>query len=300
MIKCIECDSEFSSNRGLSNHLRGGCRNSRKYEKKCPDCEYIIIYASPSKLKISIDSNSKCQGCCNMGRSVSIETRNKISKKLKKLYDNGEIIANMSGAHSEESRKKMAETKSGGILTDSHKAKIKLGMINSEKHKVAVKNTTRNKNISDKAKGRRPSLETRKKMSKNHADISGDKNPSKRPDVKLKLRLKLIERLSENLNSDGKVIIPFFNKRACEYFDKIMIEKNCKIRHALNGGEFYIKELGYFLDGYDAENNIAYEWDESHHFICDEYTEKDIIRQNEIILLLGCKFIRIKQSDYIE
>ena len=39
-----------------------------------------------------------------------------------------------------------------------------------------------------------------------------------------------------------------------------------KLRHAMNGGEYYIKELGYWVDGYDKENNIIYEFDEHQHF----------------------------------
>ena len=79
-----------------------------------------------------------------------------------------------------------------------------------------------------------------------------------------------------------------------------MINNNIYIQHAMNGGEYYIKELGYWLDGYDKLNNIVYEYDEAFHF--DKYgklLEKDIIRQNEIIDFLKCKFIRIKYNDNI-
>jgi len=64
----------------------------------------------------------------------------------------------------------------------------------------------------------------------------------------------------------------------------------------MNGGEFHIKELGYWVDGYDNENNVVYEYDERHHFIGTELKERDIIRQEEIVNFLGCKFIRIKDE----
>lgn len=300
MIKCDECKVEFNSDRSLSNHLRGGCRNSRIYEKNCPVCNIIIKYESPGRLEKSIINNSKCPKCCNKGREQSDDTKNKISEKLKTLYDTGEIVPNMTGAHSCESRKKMKNTKTGTTLDEEHKLKIKNSALNSIKVKIAAKDPLRNKKISNKLKGRRPNKETRRKMSENRPDISGDKNPSKRPEVRLKLRLKLIERISNNLKLDGKIIMPFFNRKACEYFDKIMSENKCNIQHALNGGEFYVKELGYFLDGYDVINNIAYEWDEYHHFKSNgELIDDDVIRQNEIVSTLGCSFIRIKQDDYI-
>ena len=61
----------------------------------------------------------------------------------------------------------------------------------------------------------------------------------------------------------------------------------------MNGGEYYIEELGYWLDGYDKENNIAYEFDEKYHET-QKQKEKDIIRQNDIEQYLKCSFIRIK------
>jgi len=108
-----------------------------------------------------------------------------------------------------------------------------------------------------------------------------------------KRRLKKLERISKDYNN-GYQISPSYNSKACELFDKISKEKNIHIQHAMNGGEYYIKELGYWLDGYDIENNVAYEYDEKYHFIKGQLKEKDINRQKEIKKLLKCKFIRIK------
>ena len=53
--------------------------------------------------------------------------------------------------------------------------------------------------------------------------------------------------------------------------------------------------MGYWVDGYDKENNIILEIDESHHFdIYGNLIEKGIIRQKEIENFLSCKFIRLK------
>ena len=56
----------------------------------------------------------------------------------------------------------------------------------------------------------------------------------------------------------GGQIFPNYNKKACEYFNSLMEKTETNIQHAENGGEFLIKELGLWIDGYDKENNIAY------------------------------------------
>lgn len=105
-------------------------------------------------------------------------------------------------------------------------------------------------------------------------------------------RLKFLERISENIKN-GNQITPSFNKKACKIFDEISKKENIHIQHAMNGGEYYIPSLGYWLDGYDVINNVAYEFDEKRHFIKGKLKSKDIDRQKEIKKLLKCKFIRI-------
>lgn len=112
------------------------------------------------------------------------------------------------------------------------------------------------------------------------------------PEYRLKKRLQWY-----NMHGDRKNG-PSFNRRGCEVFDIIMERENVNIQHALNGGEFFIKELGYWVDGYDAENNVVYEYDEKFHFRYGELKEEDVRRQKEIEELLKCKFIRIKDEDY--
>lgn len=101
------------------------------------------------------------------------------------------------------------------------------------------------------------------------------------------MRIRAIENLQINY--------PRYNPKACEYFNQMMKESNMFIQHAENLGELHIKELGYFVDGYDKENNTVYEYDEKHHYKCGKLTEKDIKRQKEITKFLNCKFIRIKE-----
>ena len=225
-----------------------------EFVKKCPICNNDIIYRDKKALSQSIRLNSKCKVC-----STNLK-KDKVSRTLKDKYKSGEIKANMVGAHSTESRLKMANTKRGTKQTEESNIKRS---ISCKKAKCGISN-----------KGRRCS----------------DEN-------KLKHRLNMIARLSKT----NKKFHPPYNEKACEYFDMIMIETNTFIKHALNGGEYHIKELGYWVDGYDEENNIVYEWDEEyHHYKMNNLSEKDIKRQNEIEEFLKCKFVRFRESEILK
>ena len=69
---------------------------------------------------------------------------------------------------------------------------------------------------------------------------------------------------------------------------------NYNFQHAMNGGEFRIKELGYWVDGYDKKKNIVIEFYERRHYkLNGELKERDIEREQEIIEHLNCEFVRI-------
>lgn len=89
-------------------------------------------------------------------------------------------------------------------------------------------------------------------------------------------------------------IQPRYNIDSIPIIENFGKENGYNFQHAENGGEYHIKELGYFLDAYDIEKNIVLEIDESHHFINGKLKEKDLIRQKEIEDFLGCTFIRKK------
>lgn len=108
---------------------------------------------------------------------------------------------------------------------------------------------------------------------------------------KLKQRVSTLEYLSK---SKGQ-IVPRYNINSIPIIEEYGKKYGYNFQHAENGGEYYIKELGYFLDGYDKEKNVVIEIDELHHFNTDgSLKEKDIERENEIRKLLKCEFIRIK------
>ncbi len=121
-------------------------------------------------------------------------------------------------------------------------------------------------------------------------------NPTKRPEVSKKIRLSHINRINKNLKI-GAQIIPNFNPLACTLIDNFGKEHKYNFQHAMNGGEYYIKELGYWVDGYDRDENVVIEIDERKHFKNGLLNQHDIQRQSEIQNFLKCKFIRLKIFD---
>jgi hypothetical protein len=63
-------------------------------------------------------------------------------------------------------------------------------------------------------------------------------------------------------------------------------------QHALNGGEFFIEELGYWVDGYDKEKNVVIEYYEPAH---KYFVERDEKRINNIKEFLNCEVIILKE-----
>ncbi len=88
-----------------------------------------------------------------------------------------------------------------------------------------------------------------------------------------------------------------YSKTACNYMNELNKMYNWNLQHAENGGEIIIN--GYFLDGYDKDLNIVFEYDEPKHYKDvnnNILKEKDIKRQNEIISLLNCSFYRYNEK----
>ena len=88
-----------------------------------------------------------------------------------------------------------------------------------------------------------------------------------------------------------------YNPNSIPVIEKYGTENGYNFQHAENGGEYLVREVYYWVDGYDAENNVVVEYDEKYH---EMQTGKDKIRQQHIMDVLGCKFIRIKESGEIE
>ena len=134
--------------------------------------------------------------------------------------------------------------------------------------------------------------EWRKKFSKSRM---GKKNPkygkSDSNETRRLKRIAAINHIKRRIKNGGQMV-PSYNLEACKLIDNFGENNGYIFQHAENGGEFYIKELGYWVDGYSPSKNIVIEYMEKWH---KNQKEKDERRKKEIIKELGCKFIEIKE-----
>ena len=130
--------------------------------------------------------------------------------------------------------------------------------------------------------------------------ISTEKYPRCIPcseDRKRKARISTIDRLNRTYGKYATMIARS-SPNACKFMDEYGKKSGYSFRHALNGGEVYIEYLGYFVDGYDKDRNVVFEYDEPRHYYKNgngKLKLKDINRMNEIRNHLHCKFIRYNE-----
>ena len=242
------------------------------YHKNCPTCNKVIYYSKLWNLNNSIKNNKNCKKCAKKGTVPTFIKDGKIDstvlEKIKKgWFKKGSIPKN-------------AIFRKGKTIDEIYGIKKALELKN-------------------KMSSRIQSIESNKKRSKSCIKSKcGYSNKGRKTSEKLKclFRKQMISRLMNTY----KNFHPPYNIKACEHFNNIMRTDNINIQHALNGGEYHIKELGYWVDGYDKINNTVYEWDEKRHFNKDGTLKtKDILRENEIKKFLNCKFIRIKDPNIL-
>lgn len=116
--------------------------------------------------------------------------------------------------------------------------------------------------------------ETKIKRSKS---LTGKKMPQK---AIQKIRIALLNRIEKNYGIPS----PFYTPQACEFFKQFDKAMETKGRYAVyGGGEYNIKELGYFPDYINFDLKLIIECDDPSHFNLEgNLKQKDIQRQQEI------------------
>jgi hypothetical protein len=144
--------------------------------------------------------------------------------------------------------------------------------------------------IKEKRKEQTFNDETRKKMSesriKHLKEYNAWNDRTHTDESRKKMRLSHIDYISKMKGQ----MFPKYNVDSIPIIEEYGKEHGYNFQHAENGGEYYIEELGYWVDAYDKEKNVVLEIDEPRH----KYYQNDDTREKEIKDLLGCKFLRIK------
>lgn len=107
-------------------------------------------------------------------------------------------------------------------------------------------------------------------------------------ETKLKIAQSVRDRLGDGFRG-------FYNKGACEFIENVNLQKGLHLQHQLNGGEVQVGP--YFLDGYDKERNLVFEYNELNHYLKQEKIEKDEYRRNYIISQLNCSFFIYNEKE---
>jgi hypothetical protein len=91
---------------------------------------------------------------------------------------------------------------------------------------------------------------------------------------------------------------PNYNKSSISIIEEYGKEHGFKFQHAESSvnGEHLIASLGYFVDGYDKENNVVIEYYEKAH---NKSKVRDEKRRDEIMRELNCDFIVIHENGQI-
>ena len=251
--------------------------NQKKWMRNCPKCNNIVHYKSYVDFWYGRKCNSLCSICKDLNKNVGeVDCYDIITRKRVWLRNcprcNKTLFYSRKDTRNSYNKKQCICCSCVGFERQfSEKTKEKLSKI---------------------FKGKIVSLETRKRMSENNKGMSGKHHSVK---SKRKIRLYQIKRI-ENVKLNGGQLTPNYNSKSCKFIGNYGKQHGYNFQLAENGGEFFIKKLGYWVDGYDKEKNVVFEYDEPKHYSVEKLKEKDIHRMNEIIQHLGCRFIRYNEQ----
>lgn len=207
------------------------------------------------------------------------KARKNYSLSQKKLYAGGYISPNKGKIHTEEARRNMSLACKGRIFSEEHKKNLSIAQVGRKLSEESYKkqSLSMKKRYNDgwinPFQGKH---HTPEECKKNGERKKGTHHSAK---TKQKIRFGLIEYMKSN-----GVTSPMIGKYESFILDNIELKNNITILR-----QFPVN--GYFIDGYDFMNNIAYEVDESFHL---NQTVKDKLRQTNIENYLKCNFIRIE------
>ena len=272
-IICKICNKEIKNRTGLSSHLTTHNITFEEYKQKFPE-QFII----PKK---------QCR-CCGAHENLVINKNGLIYNMCKKCKRDKARESQLNGGNV-----KGKETKLERYGNENYN--------NMTKNKQTKKSRHGNENYNNMTKTRKTKLERYGDENYNNKELWEDTmmtrygvdHNSKIPSNKLNKRVKALQKIKDRLKR-GYQIMPNYNPSACLILNEHMNLSGSVIQHAENDGEYHIEELGYWVDGYDKENNIVYEIDEPAHFINGELCGRDEKRQKEIEEYLECEFIRIR------
>jgi len=263
-------------------------------EKECIKCHKITIFKSQKYFNRAKQKNEYyCKSCASSitHRGQIISEENKLKLRMLRLGTKA----------SEETRKKLSDINKGknnpcyGRKGDSHPMYRKSGIL-SPTYGLAPWNKGKENPYSVDAINKMRAAASGRWKGEHNPNFGNHTSLTK--EHKRKLRLSHIKRI-EKIRFGGYQLTPNFNMAACKIIDEYGEQHGYNFQHAMNGGEYHIKNLGYWIDGYDKTKNVAIDYYENnhHHYNKDgSMKKKDLIRIDEIKQYLNCDFIILEEK----
>jgi len=309
-IKCLECGRIFDNIRSLSIHTKTHKLSKKdyydKYLKKDKDGVCKTCAKNTSFVSLTHGYHDYCsQQCASLGTvkqreeksfikySVSNPSKCKIIKeKISSVYKNKSEIEK---SNINSKREKTTKDKYG-VNNVFQLEEIRDKFIKTCQQKYGVDNVFQLKEIKDKIKqlneerygGPSPycSKEIQEKGKQTCFENWGVDNYSKTEQFRNLLFNQILVQ-----KNNGERLYPKVGtfERSCldelEFLSSFNIERSFPC-------------IGFFIDGYIKELNIAIEFDEPAHFKNGILTNKDQDRQNKIYKKLNCAFFRVKLTEW--
>jgi hypothetical protein len=272
------------------------------WKKNCPQCGGEQVYSCKYTLQEAILHNKRCNKCrwdkeriiiptegwvkicpkCKQKQTYSCKSILTLSIKRNRLCNKCNQTTRKINAPID-GYKRICPTCKSEIKYDTRKGYLLGNRINSDCIKCATNKSAKLKDISWMR-----SDNYRLKMSESIKKAR--KTDSYGEEFKQKCRLNKAKYVQMGVGSK-----PNYNKVACKFIDNINNKFGWELQHAENGGEKMIS--GFFVDGYDKNRNIVFEYDEPKHFTLS-HEKRDRIKEKVIIKSIHpLRFIRYNERN---
>jgi predicted nucleic acid-binding Zn ribbon protein len=209
-----------------------------EFKRNCPVCGKDVYHKTKNVLVVMIKRNSPCKLCLGKSqRKYQVESYRRICSECNKeiVYLN---------------RKRYNAAVDKNCLCKS--CSISIRGTPSEETKQKISEATVGKN-----RGKHPSLQSRKLMVLKQTGH----RPYNTPEGIKKQRLSLRKTMAKKFLELG-YRSPRVNPKGCRFIDIFSKINGYNFQHGANGGEVHFPETGTWVDGYDKERNVVFEYDE--------------------------------------
>ena len=196
-------------------------------ERKCPRCNNIIIYTNKESFRVATKRNSICLSCSqikHVGPFIKKCPHCKIDMVYDKFKSYKWTVKNNGWCHKCAGEKTInTRIKRNNLYENRNQTKY-------SRRKMSLLHRGKNNPFY----GKKHTIETRRKLRLN--------------------TIKYIEKIK------GGKMFPLYNKKSCEYFKKMELENKWNGYYATKNGEYFIKNLGYWVDYYEPIKNVVIEF----------------------------------------